>query len=163
MGGVKVTTDLALKLIDKLDNFAGVVDASLDWQFLIEVISCAQRVRPQFQLLTGSEYMISAGAIGATAMFAPLAGIAPNAVRELWERCAEEQYEEARPVQDALAALRQAVKPAGVAGLKGGMRYMKRECGQPRPPLDPLGAAEQEALAAEMGAITALRAEPQGW
>src|SRR5450759_956204 len=162
-GGVKVTTDLTLKLIDKVDNFAGVVDASLDWQFLIEVISGAQRVHPQFQLLTGSEYMISAGAIGATAMFAPLAGIAPKAVRELWERCAKEQYEEARPVQEALAALRQAVKPAGVAGLKGGMRYMKRECGQPRPPLDPLGAAEQEALAAEIGAIAALRAEPQGW
>jgi dihydrodipicolinate synthase/N-acetylneuraminate lyase len=142
---------------------ACVVDASLDWQFLIEVISSAQRVRPQFQLLTGVEYMISAGAIGATGMFAPLAGIAPKAVRELWDLCAKEQYEEARPVQEALAALRQAVKPAAVAGLKGGMRCMKRECGQPRPPLDPLGAVDQEKLAAQIGAIAALRAEPQGW
>jgi 4-hydroxy-tetrahydrodipicolinate synthase len=163
MGGVKVTTDLTLKLIQKLDNFTGIIDASLDWQFLIEAISSAQRVRPQFQLLTGVEYMISAGAIGATGMFAPLAGIAPKAVRKLWDLCVKEQYEEARPVQEALAALRQAVKPTAIAGLKGGMRFMKRDCGQPRPPLDPLGAIDQEKLAVQIGAIAALRAEPQGW
>lgn len=163
MGGVKVTTDLVVKLIDRLKNFAGVVDASLDWQFMIEVVSTAKRMRPQFQLLTGLEYMISAGAIGATGMFAPLAGIAPQAVRKLWNLCVEEQYAQARPVQEALSALRQAVKPVGVAGLKGGMRYMERDCGQPRPPLEALGAPDQDRLAAAIGAIAALRAEPRGW
>ena len=163
MGGVKVTTDLALKLIGRLDNFAGVVDASLDWQFMIEVLSSAQRVRPDFQLLTGSEYMISAGAIGAAGMFSSLSGIAPGAVRRLWDLCGKEEYDAARPLQEALAALRQAVKPWGVAGLKGGMRCLNRECGQPRPPLDPLGAAEQEKVAAGIGAIAALRGEPRGW
>ena len=163
MGGVKVTTDLALKLIDRLENFAGVIDASLDWQFMIEVLSSAQRVRPDFQLLTGAEYLISAGAIGATGMLSSLAGIAPVAVRTLWELCMKERYEEARPLQEALAALRQAVKPTGVSGLKGGLRTMMRECGQPRPPLDPLGAKDQEKLAERIGAIAALREEPRGW
>ena len=163
MGGVKVTTDLALKLIDRLDSFAGVIDASLDWQFMIEVLSSARRVRPDFQLLTGVEYPISAGAIGAEGMISPLAGIAPVAVRSLWELCRKERYAEARPLQEAIAALRQAVKPTGVAGLKGGLRIMGRECGQPRPPLDPLGVADQETLATQIGAIDALRAEPRGW
>ena len=31
MGGVKITADIVLKLIDRLENFAGVIDASLDW------------------------------------------------------------------------------------------------------------------------------------
>ncbi len=163
MGGVKVTTDLALKLIDRISNFAGVVDASLDWQFMIEVLSNARRTRPDFQLLTGGEYMISAGAIGASGMFSSLAGIAPVAVRKLWELCRKEQYAEARPVQEALAALRQAVKPTGVAGLKGGLRVMGRECGQPRPPLDPLTADAQKDLAEEIDAFVALREEPRGW
>jgi dihydrodipicolinate synthase/N-acetylneuraminate lyase len=163
MGGVKVTTDLALKLIDRIENFAGVIDASLDWQFMIEVLSNARRVRPDFQLLTGVEYMISAGAIGATGMLSSLAAIAPMAVRGLWERCAKELYTEARPLQEALAALRQAVKPAGVAGLKGGLRAMLRDCGQPRPPLDSLTAEDQENLTAKIAAIGALRREPRGW
>jgi 4-hydroxy-tetrahydrodipicolinate synthase len=163
MGGVKVTTDLVLKLIRGIENFAGVIDASLDWQFMIEVLSSAQRVRPGFQLISGSEYLISAGAIGAAGMFSSLAGIAPRAVRGLWELCVMERYEEARPFQEAIAALRQAVKPRGVAALKGGMRAMGRDCGQPRPPLDPLAAADQEKLAREIGAIAPLRGEPQGW
>ncbi len=152
MGGVKVTTDLALKMIDRISNFAGVVDASLDWQFMIEVLSNARRTRPDFQLLTGGEHMISAGAIGASGMFSSLAGIAPVAVRKLWELC-QRTIAEARPVQEALAALRQAVKPTGVAGLKGGLRMMGRECGQPRPPLDPLSADAQKDLAAKIDAI----------
>ena len=163
MGGVKVTTDLVLKLIDRIDNFAGVIDVSLDWQFMIEVLSNARRVRPDFQLLTGVEYMISAGAIGAVGMLSSLAGIAPVAVRRLWELCKKELFEEARPLQEALAALRQAVKPAGVAGLKGGLRAMMRGCGEPRPPIDPLSSEEQKQLAVEIGAITALREEPRGW
>jgi 4-hydroxy-tetrahydrodipicolinate synthase len=163
MGGVKVTTDLALKLIERIENFAGVIDASLDWQFMIEVLSSARRARPDFQLLTGVEYLISAGAIGAEGMLSSLAGIAPVAVRKLWELCMREQYEEARPLQEALAALRQAVKPSGVAGLKGGLRTMMRECGQPRPPLDPLGAEDQEKLALKIAAIDVLREEPRGW
>jgi len=163
MGGVKVTTDLVLKLIDRLDNFMGVIDASLDWQFMIEVISSAREVRPGFQLLSGSEYMISAGAIGAMGMFAPLAGIAPRAVQLLWERCRVEAYDAARPIQEAIAALRQAVKPWGVAGLKGGMQVIQRSCGLPRPPLEPVGTQELEMIAAAIGAIPLLREEPRGW
>jgi 4-hydroxy-tetrahydrodipicolinate synthase len=163
MGGTKLSTDLILKLIQRLDNFAGVIDASLDWQFMINIISNAQRVRPAFQLVSGTEYMISAGAIGATGMFSPLAGIAPKLVGELYALCRKEQYDKARPAQEAAAALRQAVKKAGVAGLKGAMRAMGRDCGQPRPPLDALNSADYERIAAALGAMPALGGEPRNW
>jgi 4-hydroxy-tetrahydrodipicolinate synthase len=163
MGGAKVTTELTLKLIDRLENFAGVVDSSLDWQFMIEVISSARRARRGFQLLSGTEYMISSGASGGTGVFTALAGVAPKIVRELYDCCRKEQYGKGRRSQEAIAALRQAVKKDGVAGLKGAMRAMGRDCGEPRPPLRPLGEEEYNRLAEALAAVPALRAEPRGW
>jgi 4-hydroxy-tetrahydrodipicolinate synthase len=163
MGGVKMTADLALKLIGRLENFAGIVDASLDWQFMIEVISEARKVRPDFQLLSGTEYLVSARAIGAKGMFSPLAGVAPALLRGLYEHCRKEQYHDARKAQEAIAAVRQMLKKGGVAGLKAALQAMGRDCGVPRYPLLPLGEAERGRLADDLAAMAALRAEPRGW
>src|SRR5499427_5071874 len=73
MAGSKVTADMMIKLIGRLENFAGLIDQSLDWQFLIELMTLARKQRPDFQLLAGTELMLSAAAIGATGLFAPLA------------------------------------------------------------------------------------------
>jgi 4-hydroxy-tetrahydrodipicolinate synthase len=163
MGGTKLSTEVVLKLIDRLPNFAGLADASLDWQFMINVVSNAWRVRPDFQLLAGTEYMVSAGAVGATSMFSSLAGVAPVLVRQLYEICRKERYFEARKLQEEAAALRQIVKRVGFAGLKGAMRVMGRDCGEPRPPLDALDAGSYKALKAELVALAVLRGEPRGW
>ena len=96
MQGAKVNAELCLKLIAKLPNFAGVIDLSLDWQFMIELMTNAPRLRPGFQLLAGTELMVSAAAIGATGMLSPLAGIAPRLVRELYELCRDQKLFEAR-------------------------------------------------------------------
>jgi len=163
MGGTKLSTDLILKLIQRLDNFAGVIDSSLDWQFMINILSTAQRVRPDFQLISGTEYMIPAGANGATGMFSSLAGIAPKLIGELYAFCHKEQYDKALPVQESTAALWQAVKKTGIAGIKGAMRAMGRDCGQPRSPLDLISAGNYAKLAAELGAMPALGGEPRSW
>ncbi len=162
MGGTKLSTELVLKLIDRLGNFAGLADASLDWQFMINIFSNGRRLRPAFQLLSGAEYMVSAGAVGATSMFSSLAGVAPRLVRKLYDICRKEKYFDARKPQEEIAALRQVVKKAGDAGLKGAMRAMGRNCGEPRPPVEALGGG-YEKLAAELGAMEALREEPRGW
>lgn len=163
LGATKIETDQVLKLINRLGNFAGLVDASLDWQFMINILSNAWRVRPDFQLVSGTEYMVSAGAVGATSMFSSLSGVAPALVRQLYDICRTEKYFDARKAQEDLAALRQIVKRAGAGGLKGALRAMGRECGQPRPPLDALSAGGYEKLAAELGALAVLSAEPRGW
>jgi 4-hydroxy-tetrahydrodipicolinate synthase len=160
--GTKLGTDLVLKLIDRLGNFAGLADASLDWQFMVNITSNAQRVRADFQLLSGTEYMVSAGAIGATSMFSSLAGVAPRLVRRLYDICRTEKYFDARKPQEEIAALRQIVKKAGSPGLKGAMRAMGRDCGEVRPPLEALGDSYGE-LAAELSDMEALREEPRGW
>jgi dihydrodipicolinate synthase/N-acetylneuraminate lyase len=84
-------------------------------------------------------------------------------VRELYEHCRKEQYGKGRRSQEAIAALRQAVKKEGVAGLKGALRAMGRDCGEPRPPLRPMGEEEHGRLADALAALPALRAEPRGW
>jgi 4-hydroxy-tetrahydrodipicolinate synthase len=163
MPGTKLGADLIVKLISRLDNFAGVVDASLDWQFMVNVATASQRLRPEFQLISGTEYMVSAGALGATGMFSALASVAPDLVRRLFALCREERYFEARPHQEQLSELRQIVKRRGFAGLKAALRALGRDCGEPRSPNAPLDDAAQAALAAELEASPALGSEPRGW
>jgi len=163
MAGSKINADLALKLIAKLPNFAGIVDSSLDWQFMIALLTDAARIRPDFALLAGTELMVSAAAIGASGMFSALAAIAPKLVRKLFDLCRAQKLFEARALQEEVAALRQIVKPGGVAALKAAVRAMGRDCGNPRSPLLPLDAEATKKLAAEIEALPALADEPRGW
>ena len=163
MQGTRVTAELCRTLIAKLTNLAGVVDSSLDWQFMIELKTDAPRLRPSFQLVSGTELMVSPAAIGAAGMFAPLAAIAPRLVHELYELCRTQKLFEARNAQEQLAALRQAVKRGGVASIKAAMRALGRDCGAPRSPVLPLDPASCQRLVSEMDAIPSLRGEPRGW
>ncbi len=163
MAGPKVTTELVLKLIERLENFAGVVDSSLDWQFQINVLSNAQRVRSDFQLLSGTDYMVSAAANGATSFFSPLSGVAPQLVRRLYDTCRKEKYFDAREMQNQMAGLYQVVKGGGFGGLKSALRAMGRDCGDPRPPHDVLREVDHGRLAERLHALPALAAEPRGW
>jgi 4-hydroxy-tetrahydrodipicolinate synthase len=105
--------------------------------------------------------MVSAAAIGATGMLAPLAGVAPNLVRRLYDACRAGNLFEARSAQEEVAALRQAMKPGGAPELKAALRHMGRNCGDPRPPLLALDAGAAKALADTLGRL--LAAEPRGW
>jgi 4-hydroxy-tetrahydrodipicolinate synthase len=163
MAGTRITAELALKLMDRSENFAGVVDSSLDWQFMVELVDAARRPRPAFRLLSGVEYMVSAGAIGARGAFSSLAAIAPVAVRKLYDLCRKDQLFEARGLQEDIAALLQIAGKAGAAGLKAALRALGRDCGEVRPPLRPLGEVEYGALAERLAAFALLHAEPRGW
>jgi 4-hydroxy-tetrahydrodipicolinate synthase len=163
MAGAKVSADMMLALAERARNFAGLVDSGLDWQFMIELVSRAKPIRPDFALISGTEHMVSAGAIGADGMVSTLAGVAPRLVRSLYDLCRAESYVAARAPQSEVAALRQALKAGGIASLKAALGAMERPVGAPRPPLEPLGAAPHDALAAALAAIPALRDEPRGF
>jgi 4-hydroxy-tetrahydrodipicolinate synthase len=163
MPGTRITADLCLKLIDRCSNFAGVVDLSLDWQFMIELLTHAPPRRRDFALLAGNELMVSAAAIGASGLFSPLAGLAPALVRRLYDLCRQGDFASARPLQEDIAALQQLLKPAGAGGLKAALQAMGRDCGVPRAPLQALDAAARKQLGSMLEAMPALRAEPRGW
>ncbi len=163
MAGIKVNAALCCTLIGRAKNFAGVVDSGLDWQFMIELMTDAPRLRSDFQLISGVDYQVSARAIGATGLFSSLASIAPRLVRAMYDDCAADRLFEARKAQEDVAALRQLVKAAGVAGIKAAMREMGRDAGVPRPPLQPLDPQAVAALKAGLAAIPALADEPRGF
>jgi 4-hydroxy-tetrahydrodipicolinate synthase len=161
MAGVRVSAELMLKLMERLDNFAGLIDASLDWQFMIELMTEARRRRPGFLLLAGTEHLVSAGAIGAFGMLSTLAAVAPRRVRRLYDLCRAEKYVEARPLQGEIAALRQTLAKADIAHLKAALRTAGRDCGEPRPPLRALDPPVSKALAPRV--VSWLSDEPRGW
>ena len=150
-------------IFGKLPQFAGLIDMSLDWQYMIEVVIVARVVRPDFQLVSGTEYMISADAIGATGMLSPLASITPKLVRELYDFCRAENYKSARAPQEDAAILFRLFRDTGPAGLKAAAKVMGRDCGAPRQPLPALPNGAVRALAVEISNVQGLRVEPQGW
>jgi 4-hydroxy-tetrahydrodipicolinate synthase len=163
MAGTKVNADLMVKLIGRLENFAGLIDASLDWQFMIELMTLAVKARSDFQLIAGNELFVSAAAIGATGMLSSLAAIAPKLIRGLHDACRGGNLFAARAAQEPVAALRQALKPGGAPVLKAALRAMGRDCGGPRPPLLALDDAAAKSLGEALAAMPALAAEPRGW
>src|SRR5665647_1778892 len=163
MSEVEFAAKSVVELLGKLPNFAGLIDASLDWQYMIEAVSLAQAVKPEFQFVSGTEYMISAGAIGATGMLSPLAAVSPKLVREFYDLCRAEKYPEARGRQEQLAILWRLFRDAGVPGLKAASRLMERDCGEPRLPLEKFSDADSAALAATLSALGGIKVEPRGW
>ncbi|HSQ02395.1 MAG TPA: dihydrodipicolinate synthase family protein [Burkholderiales bacterium] len=165
LAATKLNPDIVTRLMRRCPNFAGLVDASHQWQFMIDTISAAWNVRADFQLLSGSDYMVSAGTIGATGMFSSLAGVAPRLVRRLYDVCRTEEYFKARKPQEDIGALSHAIVRTNnrMGALKAAMHRMGRDCGEPRPPLEALNAGQRKALTAELDAMIFLREEPRGW
>ena len=168
--GTTLSTEIVLQLIERVPNLAGVVDASLEFVFMEEVISNGRRLRPGFQLLAGQDYLVPASALGGNGAIVPLAGIAPKLVRQVYDLCRQEKYLEARGMQEDIAQLHHLVKEAGSSGLKDGlagikcaMAAMGRECGVPRPPVRPLGEVERGRFEEGLQAMAFLKAEPRGW
>lgn len=168
--GTELASDMVMQLIERVPNLVGVVDASLDFVFMEEVISGGRRLRPGFQLLAGRDYLVSAAALGGNGAIVPLAGIAPRALRRVYDLCRQQKFVEARGMQEDIAHLHHLVREAGVSGLKEGlagikcaMALMGRECGVPRPPVRPLGEVERGRFEDAVQALPYLKAEPRGW
>jgi 4-hydroxy-tetrahydrodipicolinate synthase len=163
MNNVEVKAQTMVELLQRSPNTVGLIDVSLDWQYMIEVASSCGAARKGFQFISGSEYMISAGATGATGMLTPLSSVAPKLVRELYDLCRAEKYAEARPVQEDAALLFRALKESGAIGLKAAAKYLGRDCGIPRPPLPPMGAEATQDLIATLSTSGRANSEPRGW
>jgi 4-hydroxy-tetrahydrodipicolinate synthase len=163
--GTTLTTEIVLQTLERLKNFAGVVDASMEWVFMVESLSNGRTMRADFQLAPATDFMVSAYLIGASAVYSPLAGIAPKLVRKLYDMCVQQQFVEATGTQEQIGALHALVKTGlnNLAGIKGALRALGRDCGQPRPPVAPLSGVAYEKFAAELNALPFLKDEPRGW
>jgi 4-hydroxy-tetrahydrodipicolinate synthase len=163
MNEMEIASKSILEILQRLPTFSGLIDTSLDWQYMIEVITVARAFRPDFQLISGTEYMISAAAVGATGLISPLAAVAPRLVSNLYTLCQAEKFNEARPAQEQAAILFRAIRDAGAGGLKRAMRALDRDCGSPRPPLTEPDETQVRILLAELSAAGVMKSEPRSW
>lgn len=161
--GTPLTTEITLEVIDRVPTLQGVVDATMDFVIMVETLSLGRAKRAEFQLLSATDYMVPNGVIGGMGVFSPLAAVAPKLVKQVHDMCARQQFTQARAAQENLAELAHTLKMAGLAGLKGALTAMGRDCGGPRPPARSLNESEQGTLAEVLGAMKFLQAEPRGW
>jgi 4-hydroxy-tetrahydrodipicolinate synthase len=161
--GTPLTTEITLEVIDRVPTLAGVVDATMDFVIMVETVSLGRAKRADFQLIAGADYMVPAGVIGAMGVFSPLAAVAPKLVKQVYDLCTKQQFTQARAAQEDIAELAHRLKIAGLAGLKGALRAMGRDCGRPRPPARALNESEQGKLAEDLQAMKFLQSEPRGW
>jgi dihydrodipicolinate synthase/N-acetylneuraminate lyase len=168
--GTSLTTEMVLDLIQKLPNLAGVVDYSLDFVFMEEIMCLGQQIKPEFQLLAGGDFSVSSGTLGGTGVFSSLSGIAPKLARRVFDLSRQEKYLEAREPQEQIAELHHLIKMAGESGLRDGlagtkaaMAAMGRPCGNPRPPVRALGEIERGKISEALAGMAFLKDEPRGW
>ena len=161
--GTHMTAEMVLEVVERLDNVAGLVDASMRFVFMAEVASRGPEIRGDFRLIAGTDYIVSNNVLGGQGGFSPLASVAPKLARELYELCSKQQFTQARKAQEQMATLHHTVKKAGFAGLKDAIRLMGRDVGVPRPPVDPLGEVEAGVLAERLRTLSFLEREPRGW
>lgn len=161
--GTPLTTEITLEVIDRVPTLQGVVDATMDFVIMVETVSLGRAKRPDFQLLSATDYMVTNGVIGGMGVFSPLSAVAPKLVKEVYELCVKQQFTQARAAQENIAELAHCLKLAGFGGLKAALKVMGRECGRPRPPVRGLNETEQGALAEKLQAMKFLQGEPRGW
>jgi len=131
--------------------------------FMVEAISLGREIRPDFQLLAGTDFMVPNAVVGGNGAFSPLASVAPKLARQIYDLCAKQQFVQARRLQEDMAELHHLVKIGGRGGLKAAMGAMDRACGEPRLPGLSLGEPEVSQLAKRVAASPYLSAEPRGW
>lgn len=168
--GTSLTTEMVLDLVEKLPSLAGVVDYSLDFVFMEEIMCLGQQKNPEFQLLSGGDFSVSSGTLGGTGVFSSLSCIAPKLARKVFEFSRQSKFNEARESQEQIAELHHLIKLAGESGLRDGlagtkaaMAAMGRPCGGPRPPVRALGEVERGRISEALAGMAFLKDEPRGW
>lgn len=138
-------------------NVLGMKDSSGSVQRIAEILNA---VPPQFQFLTGSASILyPALAMGCRGAILALACAFPEKCVELYRLAADAKHDAARSLQLRLAsASRRVVSEAGIAGVKYVMDLRGYRGGVPRLPLQPLGKAQQTALAGVLESFEGLTA-----
>jgi len=163
-GGASLSPRLLVRLLERLDNFIGLKDASNSFEYFIEARRATQAVRPDFGIFTGVEYILPSLVLGGgVGSMSVASGVAPNLVRNLYKACAEGRYDQARDLQDKVSCLWQLFKVGYPAPIKAAMGIMGRPVGKTRLPILPLSKEGERQLMDDLQALGVIDQEPHGW
>lgn len=143
--GINLGPDVAVPLAQH-PRIIGMKDSSGNIVQITEVIRQTQD--EDFAVLAGSaSFLFTSLCVGATGGVAALANLAPSECVQLFEHFQRGEMDSARELQYRLMAPNAAVTTRfGVAGLKAAMTLCGYRGGEPRHPLVPLPADQQETV-----------------
>lgn len=105
MDGVELTPETLTRLMVNFPQFIGLKEASHNWETYLELGIAGRKVRPDFGLFVGTEWIIPSLTLGGTACMSVQGGVAPNLVKSLYAAVSEGHLEDALPLQEKITVL----------------------------------------------------------
>lgn len=163
MDGVGISPATLTRLIKKFPQLIGIKDASHNWETFLELGRAARKIKPDFGLFVGTEWMIPSLTLGGNACMSVFGGIAPNFVKKLYQLVSEGNLKEALPLQCDYSELYQICKVEYPAPTKAMWEIMGRPVGPPRRPQRAVSAEGIKKIEATLDRMGILNTEPKGW
>ncbi len=163
MDGVGISPKLLTRLMEKFPQLIGIKDASHNWETFLELGRAARKIKPDFGLFVGTEWMIPSLTLGGNACMSVFGGIAPNFVKNLYRLVTEGKLKEALPLQYNYSELYQIAKVEYPAPTKAMWEIMGRPVGPPRRPQRPVSVEGMKMREATLDRMEILNTEPHGW
>jgi 4-hydroxy-tetrahydrodipicolinate synthase len=163
MDGVGLSPETLVRLMERFPNFIGLKEASHNWEKYIELGRAGRKIRPDFGLFVGTEWMIPCLTLGGTACMSIFGGIMPRFVQSLYTATKCGQLTEALMLQDKFSELYQIAKVEYPAPTKAMWEIMGRPVGAPRLPNRPLTEARKKEIRSTLERLGLFDTEPHGW
>lgn len=163
MDGIGIAPATLVKLMERFPKFIGLKEASHNWEKYLELGKAAKKVRPDFGLFVGTEWMIPCLTLGGTACMSIFGGIAPRFVQALYNATTGGQLKDALELQYKFSELYQIAKVEYPAPTKAMWEIMGRPVGSPRLPNRPLPADRKKEIRSALETLGLFDTEPHGW
>ena len=163
LAGVEITGELMAHLIEMLPNFVGVKEASFNSEKFLEISRAALKLRPNFAMLTGVEFLLPSVPLGGVGSYSAAGSICPNLCTALFDSCVTGEWGRARELQFKMTRLWHLFKDQYPSSLKGGMVIMGRAVGPTRAPLPTATPERQAFIRSQLEDLGILDTEPHGW
>ena len=163
MDGIGIAPATLVKLIERFPKFIGLKEASHNWEKYLELGRAAKKVRPDFGLFVGTEWMIPCLTLGGTACMSIFGGIAPRFVHALYTATTGSELKDALELQYKFSELYQIAKVEYPAPTKAMWEIMGRPVGSPRLPNRPLSPGAKKEIRRTLETLGLFDTEPHGW
>lgn len=163
LDGIEFDGELTARLIARLPNLIGMKEASFNSEKFFEILRAALPLRPTFAMIAGVEYLLPSVSLGGAGSYSSAGAICPNLCVELYESCANGNWDRARELQYKLSQLWLIFRDQYPSSLKGGCVIMGRPVGPTSPPLPTASRERIKFIEGRLAALGILDSEPHGW
>ena len=163
MDGVGIAPSTLVALLERFPKFIGLKEASHNWEKYLELGRAAKKVRPDFGLFVGTEWIVPSLTLGGTACMSIFGGIAPQFVQALYDATTGSRLNDALELQYKFSELYQIAKVEYPAPTKAMWEIMGRPVGSPRLPNRPLLPDRKKEIRCALETLGLFDTEPHGW